>query len=86
MIEVEWLRGDDGIAMFAKGWHPFDEFIAACKQHSDYEDELDSRLFDSEPVHVWMRCCRNFQEGTMLYVDAAPNSRGAFKCTWIQEH
>ena len=79
-MELEYLCGEYGVAYFARGHVPLDQFMTELKRHVDANDPL----LIEDPEHLWMRCCRDFQEGRGVYIEAAPESRGAFKCTWIQ--
>ena len=81
-MEIEYCYGDDGPAYFARDHVPLDEFMAEVTKQVDPDD----RILEEEPSHCWMRVCRNFQEETMMFVEAEPGSRGAFKCTWIQAY
>jgi hypothetical protein len=83
MLEVNRIHGDDGVAYYAKGFVPLDEFMDAVKLHEG--EDFESIPF-GEPTHCWMRTVRDFQENQTMFTEAAPNSRGAFKCTWIQEY
>lgn len=81
-MEIEYCCGDDGPAYFTRDHVPLDEFMAAVAKEVD----SDNRILEEAPGHCWMRVCRNFQEETMIYVEAKPESRGAFKCTWVQAY
>ena len=81
-MEIEYCCGDDGPAYFTRAHVPLDEFMAEVAKEVDPDD----RILSEEPGHCWMRVCRNFQEEMMMYVEAKPESRGAFKCTWVQAY
>lgn len=75
-IESAWRDG--GNAYYVRGHVPTDLFIAALRR----ELEVANLELDEEPTHCWKRICRDFAEGRSMIVEAAPNSRGAFRCTW----
>ena len=75
-MNIEYCWGDDGEAFFAKGHIPIDEFTAALAAEPKLK---------GEPKHCWMRVCRDFQAGSMVYAEAKPASKGAFKCTWLDQ-
>ena len=79
-MDIEYCWGDDGEAFFTKGHVPIDEFMTRIKAETDASDPI----LKSKPRHCWMRVCRDFQNGTMVYAEAKPASKGAFKCTWLQ--
>lgn len=84
VMQIEYLHGDEGKAFIAKGFYPLDEFMQAIKNHEMINS--DDNILTQEPSHLWMRVCRNFQEQTRMYIEARPHSKGAFKCTWVQEY
>ena len=81
-MEIDYCCGENGQSYFARGHVPLDEFMDAVAKEVDPDD----RILSEEPAHCWMRVCRNFAEETMMYVEAKPESRGAFKCTWVQAY
>ena len=81
-MEIEYCCGDDGPAYFTRGHVPLDVFMVEVAKQVDHDD----RILEEQPSHCWMRVCRNFEEETMMYVEAKPESRGAFKCTWVQAY
>lgn len=82
-MEIEHTYGDEGRAFYTRGHVPFDEFMAAVA--NDYCCEKDDPILGEQPTHCWMRVCRDFNEGHSIFVEAAPNSRGAFRVTWLQD-
>lgn len=80
-MELQYCRGDDGRAYYTKAYVPFAEFIAALRREVDEDDQI----LREQPTHCWMRVCRDFQEEHAILVEAAPESRGAFRATWIQD-
>jgi hypothetical protein len=80
-MEVHYVCGDDGKAYYAKGFVPFDKFMAAVKA----EEYDDAPILICKPEHCWLRTCRDFQEERTVFVEAAPGSRGAFRVTWVQD-
>lgn len=82
MMELNFIHGDEGRAYFVKAHVPLEEFMDAVRN----EVEVDDPILSEKPTHCWMRVCRDFQEEISVYVEAAPNSRGAFRVTWIQEN
>lgn len=81
-MELNYACGDEGRAFYVKGHVPIDEFMFAVASEVDADDPILSQ----EPAHCWMRVGRDFQEGHMILVEAAPESRGAFRATWIQDN
>lgn len=81
-MKIEWCCGEHGTAFFTRGHVLLDEFMAAVAKEVDSDDHI----LKEPPNHCWMRVCRNFQAETMMYVEAKPESRGAFKCTWVQAY
>lgn len=81
-MEIEYCYGDDGAAYFTRGHVPIDKFMREVEKEVDADD----RILLERPRHCWMRVCRDFREETMMYVEAKPESRGAFKCTWVQAY
>jgi hypothetical protein len=79
-MNLEYLRAEYGEVYFTRGHVPLDKFMDELRRQVDSDDPI---LLE-DPEHLWMRCCRDFQEGIGVYVEAVPESRGAFKCTWIQ--
>jgi hypothetical protein len=80
-MELQYCCGDDGRAYYTKAHVPLDEFMAAVRREVDADDTI----LGETPTHRWMRVCRNFQEEYAILVDATPESRGAFRATWIQD-
>ena len=78
-MELTYLLGEDGSAYFTKGYVPFDEFMLVLEQDVGPGDSI----LQNTPEHIWLRTTRDFQENRTVYEEAAPNSRGAFKVTWI---
>ena len=81
-MNLEFVHGDDGRAYYVKGHVPIDEFMAAVRL--DLGDDKDTMLSETA-THCWMRIGRDFQEGHSIITEAVPNSRGAFRATWIQD-
>ncbi len=81
-MELNYLHGNEGRAFFVKGFVPLDEFMAAVSK----EVEVGDPILGEKAAHCWMRVCRDFQEEHAVYVEAKPESRGAFRVTWIQEN
>lgn len=78
-VDVMYLAGDDGCAYMAKGHVDLGEFKKAINEDS-------YGLFSHcTPKHIWLRTVYNFQEERTEYMEAKPNSRGAFKATWVDE-
>lgn len=73
-------RDDNGYAFYIKGHVDLADFMSAVAIGVDPDDPILSET----PVHCWMRVCRDFSNEASLIAEATPNSRGAFKCTWIQ--
>lgn len=80
-MQLDYTNGDDGRAYYTRGHVPLDEFMAAVRGEVDTDDPL----LSEQPTHCWMRVCRDFNEGHSILVEALPNSRGAFRVTWIQD-
>ena len=79
-MDIRYCCGDGGPAYFIKDHVPLDAFMAEVAKQVDPDD----KILEQPPGHCWMRVCRDFKEERMMYVEAAPESRGAFKCTWVQ--
>ena len=77
---IKHCYSEEGSAYFTKGHVPLEAFMDNVAKEVDPDDSI----LNCEPVHCWMRVCRDFQEEAAIYVEAAPESRGAFKCTWVQ--
>lgn len=82
-MEIKYTRDDEGRAFYTKGHVPLDEFMAAVS--SNCWCEKNDPILNEQPMHCWMRVCRDFNEGHSIIVEAEPNSRGAFRATWIQD-
>lgn len=80
-MDLNYCCGDDGRAYYAKGHVPFADFMSALRLDVGEDDSI---LLE-QPIHCWMRVCRDFQEGHAILVEAAPESRGSFRATWIQD-
>lgn len=80
-MELTYLQGEDGIAYFARGHVNVMGFMLALVQEVGPEDSI----LQSAPEYIWLRTTRDFQEGRTMYEEAVPNSRGAFKATWIND-
>jgi hypothetical protein len=81
-MEIQSCGEYDGdIAYYVKGHVDLKEFM----NHMQYEVDSDNPILKEQPTHTWMRVVRNFHEEMMEIVEAAPNSRGSFKCTWLQQ-
>lgn len=79
--DLRFCCGDDGRAYYVKGHVPLDAFMAVLR----HEVTEDDPILKEEPVHCWMRICRDFEEGHQIIVEAEPESKGAFCATWIQD-
>ena len=79
--DMQYCCGDDGRAYYVKAHIPLEEFMAALR----YEVGADDPILKEEPVHCWMRLCRDFEQECSVLAEAAPGSRGAFRATWIQD-
>lgn len=73
--------GDDGRAYYVKAHIPLDAFMEAVRREVSEDDPI----LKEEPVHCWMRVCRDFEQECSVLSEAAPGSRGAFRATWIQD-
>ena len=79
-MNLSYCGGEDGAAYYAKGHVDKTQFLDALKKEVDSNDPI---LI--EPIeHTWKRMTRDFQEQHTVIIDAKPNSRGAFPCTWIE--
>ncbi len=78
---LRFCGGDDGRAYYLKGHVPFAAFMAAIRM----EVTDDDAILNEEPEHCWLRVCRDFEEGHQIIVEAKPESKGAFRATWIQD-
>lgn len=81
-MDIQYCCGDDGRAYYTKAHVPFEDFMAALRREVDTDDDP---ILSEQPTHCWMRVCRDFQEEHAILVEAAPESRGAFRATWIQD-
>lgn len=79
--DLRFCCGDDGRAYYVKGHVPFDVFMAAMR----VEVTDDDTILKEEPEHCWLRVCRDFEEEHQIIVEAKPESKGAFRATWIQD-
>jgi hypothetical protein len=79
---IEYCFGEDGPSFNARGHVPLDEFMNEVALNVDSDD----RILKETPVHCWTRVVRDFESGVMMYTEAVPGSRGAFKCTWVQAY
>ncbi len=82
-MEIEYTHGDEGRDFYTRGHVPLDEFMTAVA--SDCWCGENDPILNEQPTHCWMRVCRDFNEGHSILVEAAPNSRGAFRATWLQD-
>lgn len=78
--QLIYFCGDDSRGFYVKGHIDLAEFMELVRREVDSDDQI----LQETPTHCWMRSCRDFQNETSILVEAEPNSRGAFKCTWIQ--
>lgn len=78
---MHYCHGDDGRAYYVKGHVPIDDFKADLAKQVDSDDDILSQ----EITHCWLRVCRDFEEGHAILCEAKPNSRGAFRATWVQD-
>lgn len=81
LYDMKLCCGDDGRAYYVKGHIPLDEFMASVR----YEVSADDPILNEEPRHCWMRVCRDFNEEHQIIIEAKPESKGAFRATWIQD-
>lgn len=81
-MEIEYCRINDGRCFFVRGHVPIADFMAAVEKEVDSDD----LILTEEPVHLWMRACRDFDRELTVYTEAEPASRGAFKCTLVQDY
>jgi hypothetical protein len=79
-MDLYYCSGEDGYAYYAKGHVPLDDFMTALRNETDETDTIR----DAMPTHVWKRVVRDFQAECPLLVEAQPESRGAFRATWIE--
>lgn len=79
-MDLRRFDDDDGHAYMAKGHVDLADFMAAVRAKCDEGDPI----LDETPEHCWMRYTRNFAEGCQSIGEAAPESKGAFKATWVQ--
>lgn len=79
--DLRFCGGDDGRAYYVKGHVPLEAFMAVLREELDDDDAI----LKEEPEHCWMRICRDFEEGHQIIVEAKPESKGAFRATWIQD-
>lgn len=80
-FDMHYCHGDDGRAYYVKGHVPIAEFKTELSKQVDSNDDI----INQEISHCWMRVCRNFDEGHSILCEAEPNSRGAFRVTWVQD-
>lgn len=80
-LDMIYCHGDDGRAYYVKGHVPITAFKAELALQVDSDDDI----LNQEVSHCWMRVCRDFEEGHSILCEAEPNSRGAFRATWIQD-
>jgi len=77
-LKIENCSGEDCQFLISKGHHDFDDFYQAAKVY--WGEPFDK--FWENPEHVWYRCVPDSTGNLgMLYVDAVPNSKGAFPAT-----
>ena len=81
VLDMHYCHGDDGRAYYVKGHVPIDAFKADLVKQVDADDDI----LNQEITHCWMRVCRDFEEGHSILCEAEPNSRGAFRATWVQD-
>ena len=70
---------DEFECLFAKGWHTEDAMLAGYKNLTTNKDE---EIYSYE--QVWFRyvpTAANRGDYDIVYVEAKPNARGAFKAT-----
>ena len=58
-MELHYCCGDEGRAYYAKGHVSFEQFMSALRLDVGEDDSI---LLE-QPIHCWMRVCRDFQEG-----------------------
>lgn len=80
-VEMQYCCGDEGRAYYTKAHVPLDDFMVALRSEVGDVDPI----LREEPTHCWMRVCRDFDNGHSILIEAKPNSRGAFRATWIQD-
>lgn len=80
-MKIEYLHGDEGRAYYTKGHVAVPDFMAALGKEVDADDPI---LLE-QPEHTWLRFGRDFQEGHPIVTEAKPESRGAFRATYIQD-
>lgn len=80
-MQIEYLYGDEGRAYYTKGHVPPLEFMAQLRREVDADDQI----LQEQPEHVWLRAGRDFQERHSIVLQAKPESRGAFRATYIQD-
>lgn len=92
-MEIEMLReaGEDGggfMGFWTKGHHDIEAFYAAVVAY-DHTHFWPRDREDKEAISPWMirqgwwRCVPIAGEGGVMYADAAPSSRGAFRVTYV---
>ena len=79
-MELLYCSGEDGYAYYSKGHVPLKNFMDALVMQTDENDSIRHET----PTHTWKRIARNFQERHQVIIDADPESRGAFRVTWIE--
>lgn len=89
-MEIERLleAGEDGgnfMGYYARGHHPATAFAAACNEDSGIDSQTDSCFAWAKDVqHVWWRTVPIAGEpGNSKFIEAAPESHGAWKATVI---
>lgn len=80
-MDMCYCNGDDGRAYYVKGHVDIAEFKAALADEVDKGDPI----LAEDVSYCWMRICRDFQQEHSVIAEAAPNSRGAFRVTWVQD-
>ncbi len=73
-VEVQWLASDHTQTYMAKGHVDKAAMIAAVEK-----DLGEPATGYAEPEHAWWRATP--RDGGTWYLEAAPESRGAFRCT-----
>lgn len=81
-MNIQFCSSDEGRAFYTKGHIPFDVFMSYLRHEVSKNDPI----LNEQPSHCWMRICRDFQEDCSMIIEAAPESRGSFRVTWIQDN